>query len=150
MPWFSYYEPYGKVGCRPSKSAKQRFRNKLKYLTSRKRPGTFKEILTQLNQVIVGWINYYKISFMKSFLEETQNWLRHRVRQLIWKRWKKVSTRYNQLKRLGIDHDNALKTAASRKGYWRISRSEVLHRSITNKRLIQWGLKDLILLYERK
>ena len=87
---------------------------------------------------------------MKSFLEETQHWLRHRLRQLIWKRWKKVSTRYNQLKRLGIDHDNALKTAASRKGYRRISRSEVLHRSITNKKLKQWGLKDLILLYERK
>ena len=87
---------------------------------------------------------------MKAFLEETQHWLRHRLRQLIWKRWKKVSTRYHQLKRLGIDNDHALKTAASRKGYRRISRSEVLHRSITNKRLIQWGLKDLILLYERK
>lgn len=86
---------------------------------------------------------------MKSFMVEIKAWLNHRLRQLIWKRWKKVSTRYNKLKRLGIDHDDALKMAGSRKAYWRLSRSEIIHRAITNKKLEQWGLKDLVLLYER-
>lgn len=86
---------------------------------------------------------------MKSFMIETQSWLNHRLRQLIWKRWKKVSTRYTQLRRLGIDHDDSLKMAGSRKAYWRLSRSEILHRAITNKRLAIWGLKDLTYLYER-
>ena len=120
----------------------------MKKLTSRKRSGSFKEIITDINRVTVGWINYYKIAFMKTFMIEIKSWLNHRLRQLIWKRWKKVSTRYKQLKRLGIDHDESLKMAGSRKAYWRNSKTMTLHRAITNKRLVQWGLKDLIHLYE--
>jgi len=86
---------------------------------------------------------------MKSFLIEIKAWLNHRLRQLIWKRWKKIATRYKKLKRLGIDHEDALKMAGSRKAYWRLSRSEIIHRAIPNKKLIQWGLKNLNLLYEQ-
>lgn len=111
--------------------------------------GTFKEIITEINRVTVGWINYYKIGFMKAFLLEIQSWLHHRLRQLIWKRWKKVSTKYKYLRKLGISHDDALRMAASRKGYWRISRSEIIHRALSNKKLAQWGLKDLIIQYEK-
>lgn len=105
--------------------------------------------MKDINRVTVGWINYYRIGFMKSFMIEIKSWLNHRLRQLIWKRWKKVSTRYRKLKQLGIEHDDALKMAGSRKAYWRLSRSKTLHRAITNKKLEQWRLKDLILLYER-
>ncbi|WP_459796801.1 group II intron maturase-specific domain-containing protein, partial [Alkalibacterium sp. m-11] len=41
---------------------KQRFREKLKKLTRRNRPGSFKDIVTDINRVTVGWINYYKIA----------------------------------------------------------------------------------------
>lgn len=87
---------------------------------------------------------------MKTFTKEIQQWLNHRLRQLIWKRWKRVRTRYKMLRRYGIDHKEAMKTANSRKGYWRISRSEVLHRAITNERLTKWGLKEITQLYEQR
>lgn len=86
---------------------------------------------------------------MKSFITQIKGWLNRRLRQLIWKRWKKVSTRYKKLKRLGIEHDDALKMAGSRKAYWRLSMSVILHRALPNKKLVQWGLKDLVYLYER-
>ncbi|WP_244877061.1 group II intron maturase-specific domain-containing protein [Carnobacterium mobile] len=104
-------------------------------------------IVKEINQVTVGWINYYGISYMKTFIAETQSWLNHRLRQLIWKRWKKVKTRYTMLKRYGIQHDDALKLAASRKGYWRTSKNHIIHTAITKDRLIKWGLKDLSQLY---
>lgn len=85
---------------------------------------------------------------MKTFIAETQSWLNHRLRQLIWKRWKKVKTRYTMLKRYDIQHDDALKLAASRKGYWRASKNHIIHTAITKDRLIKWGLKDLSQLYE--
>ena len=147
---FQYPKTAGKVGCRPSKSAKQRFKEKLRKETSRKRSGTFEEIITKINQIITGWINYYGISNMKTFIKEIQQWLNHRLRQLIWKRWKKVKTRYKMLRKYGINHDDAMKTANSRKGYWRISRSEIVHRAITKERLIKWGLKDMSQLYEKR
>ncbi|WP_413378044.1 group II intron reverse transcriptase/maturase [Alkalihalobacillus sp. 1P02AB] len=146
----SFTESNGKVGCRPSKSAKQRLTTKLKKLTSRKRPGTFHEIITEINKTTIGWINYYGISRMKTFIEKTNQWLNHRIRQLIWKRWKRVRTRYKKLRQYGIGHEDAMKTANSRKGYWRISRSETLHQALTVNRLNKWGLKDMVQLYEKK
>ena len=148
FPRVQHTELNGKVGCRPSKSAKQRLKDKLRKLTSRKRPGTFLEIITKINQTTVGWINYYGISNMKTFIAEIQQWLHHRLRQLIWKRWKVPRTKYKMLRKYGIDHDDAMKLANSRKGYWRVSRSHILHRAITNERLTKWGLKDLTTLYE--
>jgi len=83
-------------------------------------------------------------------MKETQEWLNHRLRQLIWKRWKLPRTKYSMLRKYGIDHDDAMKLANSRKGYWRISCSEIIHRAITKERLIKWGLKDLTILYESR
>ncbi|MEG0474008.1 MAG: group II intron maturase-specific domain-containing protein, partial [Solibacillus sp.] len=104
----------------------------------------------RINQTTVGWINYYGIANMKSFIKAIQSWLNHRLRQLIWKRWKLPKTKYAKLRQYGIDHDDAMKMAYSRKGYWRLSKSAVLHRALPNKKLTKWGLKDLSQLYERR
>ncbi|MGJ7923308.1 group II intron reverse transcriptase/maturase [Neobacillus sp. LXY-4] len=138
------------IGCRPHELAKKRFKTKLKTLTKRNRAGKFEELVKEINQVTVGWINYYGVSLMKMFIKQTAQWLNHRLRQIIWKRWKKVKTRYQQLRRLGIKHEEAWKLAYTRKGYWRISGSKTLHNAIKIKTLIKWGLKDLNQLYERR
>lgn len=119
-------------------------------MTSRKHPGKFEEITKKINQVTVGWINYYGVSRMKHFIIETRKWLNHRLRQLIWKRWKKPKTRYSMLRKYGIKHDDAMKLANSRKGYWHISKSEILHQAITKERLTKWGVKDISQLYESR
>ncbi|WP_412896195.1 group II intron reverse transcriptase/maturase [Bacillus sp. 1P02SD] len=138
------------VGCRPHQSAKKRFKSKLHNITRRNRPGKFEDIAKEINQVTVGWINYYGVGLMKRFIRDMAHWLHHRLRQLIWKRWKKVKTKYYQLRRLGVKHEEALKVANSRKGYWRISKSETLQKAIKIKTLNKWGLKDLNHLYERR
>ncbi len=87
---------------------------------------------------------------MKKFIVEIQQWLNHRLRQIVWKRWKKIRTRYVRLRKYGIDHEDAMRLANSRKGYWRISKTPAFHRAITKEKLIKWGLKDMSLLYERR
>ncbi len=88
--------------------------------------------------------------FYKKVIQDIAQWLNHRLRQLIWKRWKKIKTRYHQLRRLGIKHDEARRVANTRKGYWRISRCETLQNAIKIETLIKWGLKDPNYLYERR
>lgn len=69
---------------------------------------------------------------------------------MIWKRWKTIRTKYQMLRNYGINHDEAMMLANTRKGYWRISRSEIIHRAISKEKLINWGLKDLALIYEKR
>lgn len=49
-------------------------------LTKRNRPGKFEDIVKEINQVTVGWINYYGISFMKMLIQDIAKWLNHRLR----------------------------------------------------------------------
>ncbi len=87
---------------------------------------------------------------MKSFIKEITHWLHHRLRQLCWKRWKKVATKFRMLRKYGIEEEKAWMVANSRKGYWRVTRSQTLHRAINNKKLVNWGLKDLNQLYQQR
>lgn len=132
----------------PTKEAKQKFKRSLKKLTSRKRPGTFEEIVQQINRVTRGWINYFGLGFIKGFIKEIEQWLHHRLRQLILKRWKKPKTIIRKLTTYGLDIESAKRVAYSRKKYWRLSKTYEVHKVITTKRLQQWGLVPLSQLTE--
>ncbi len=132
----------------PTKQAKQKFKKSLKKLTSRKRSGTFEEIILQINRVTRGWINYFGLGFIKSFVKEIEGWLHHRIRQLILKRWKRPRTIIQKLKSYGLDLDSAKRIAFSRKKYWRLAKTPEVHRAITTEKLHQWGLVPLSELVE--
>jgi RNA-directed DNA polymerase len=112
---------------------------KVKELTSRSNGYGYEMLKLKLKQFITGWVNYFKLADMEKILETTDQWLRRRIRMYIWKQWKKVRTRYAMLKKLGLNHDNALKFACTRKGYWRIANSQILKVTVTDARLRQTG-----------
>ncbi|MGJ9386273.1 group II intron reverse transcriptase/maturase, partial [Salipaludibacillus sp. CF4.18] len=70
---------------------------------------------------------------MKGYIKSTDQWIRRRIRQIIWKRWKKVRTKYKSLITLKVPKQKAWEWANTRKGYWRIACSFILHQAITNK-----------------
>ncbi|WP_423219420.1 hypothetical protein [Clostridium sulfidigenes] len=55
-------------------------------------------------------------------LVATDQWLWRRLGMYVWKRWKKVKTRYKMLRKLGLNYNNAKKYSCTRKGYWRIAK----------------------------
>jgi len=67
---------------------------KLRNLTKRTRSGALEQILEEINRYIIGWIGYYRLADTPSLFEELDSWIRRRLRQLIWKRWKRGITRY--------------------------------------------------------
>lgn len=133
---------------RPTTGAKRNLKRSLRRLTKRNRPGTFKEIITEINQVTRGWINYFGRGFIKAFIKRLQSWLNRRIRQLILKRWKKPKTKYKMLRKYGLDHKSAMKIAQSRKKYWRLSSTKEVHLVLTTKQLYKWGLIPLVELAE--
>ena len=76
----------------------------------------------------------------KSEIDDTDEWLRCRIRMCIWKAWKKSKTKVANLIKCGINKYQAYEWGNTRKGYWRIADSYILHRAITNEHLCRAGL----------
>ncbi len=93
----------------------------------------FKRRLKQLNYVIRGWINYFKIGNMKMCLNDITKHLNRRIRCIIWKQWKTSRRRIESLIKLGCDKEQAKAIAYSRKSYW--NSSLYVSIFITNKTL---------------
>lgn len=134
---------FGKACSTISKQSLKKHKEKIKDILSRSKPMTLEQRIMKLNQVNIGWINYYGIAKCKGIVEQLDKWIRQRLRMCIWKQWKKVRTRYKNLKKLGLNHYQAIKFANTRKGYWRIANSAILNTTLTNQFFTDLGLKSL-------
>ena len=145
---FSMYKTGKKAGIRPHGKSIKRFKDKIRELTSRKQARSVELILKRLKRFTVGWLGYYSIADMESRIKSLNEWIRRRIRQIYWKQWKKIRTKHDNLVKLGIDNENAWKWANSRKAYWRIADSHILHRSLTNEYLASVGYDDILERYK--
>ena len=145
---FSLYGWKGKAGIRVHEKPPARLKERLRTITSRKRGGTIERILGELVRLINGWLGYYRIADMRKFLQRISEWLRRRMRQLYWKRWKRVRTRLANLIQLGVPRDQALQWANTRKGYWCIAGSWIMTTTLNNRYFETLGFPNLIKRYE--
>lgn len=136
------------VKIRPHQKAKSTVKQKLKKITKRNRGRSIEVLFKQIRQLMTGWINYYGIGEMKSFMNDLSGWLKRRIRQYIWKQWKNPRTKRKNLIQLGIDKHKAYEWSNTRKGYWRVSASYILHRSLTDEKLVQLGYMDISVEYQ--
>ena len=126
----------------------EKFKSKLKELSSRKRCQSIKPSLERIKVYARGWLNYYGIASMKSNMNDVNGWLYHRIRMCIWKQWKRVRTRYRNLRGMGAPKDLAWKAANSRRGYWFTTHTVVINMAMTKERLINSGFYDLATAYQ--
>ena len=125
------------------------FKAKLKYLTKKTIPASFEERIIRINQLIRGWINYFKLASIQSKLKKLEEWLRNRLRYCIWHHWKKPERKRKNLIRLGIDQNHAYAWSRTRMGGWAVAQSPILRTTITIKRLKMKGYVSLIEYYKR-
>lgn len=146
---YSFYYSKDGIKLRVHDKSYKRLKEKIRKITNRNVSMNFNYRIKKLNEIIVGWINYFKLADMKSKLIELDGWIRRRLRACVWKTWKKTKTKFNNLIKLGIPRSKSWEYANTRKGYWRISCSPILNKTITNQRLINHGFKSLSSQYEK-
>ena len=138
---FTFWNNKDKWQCKPGKDRKMKLYEKIKVILKRKRAVSkpLTKTFTKLNQIITGWINYFKIGNMKGFLVEFGQWLRHKVRVIIIKQWKIPSRIYTNLQRLNkafkcnFDDESIYKVANSRLGWYRRSSMDVVNYVLSPK-----------------
>ena len=144
---FSFYERKGEMLIRVAGRSLERFRDKLRYLTKRTRSGKLEDIIQEINTYIVGWIGYYRQAKTPSIYEGLDKWIRRRLRQMIWKRWKKGTTRFRELVRLGVPKWWAQGGAGGRSP-WHMTTSPVIKQALSNEYFQSQGLKSIKIRYQ--
>lgn len=140
---FSFYVKKGKARNFIHRKPVERFKTRVKEITSRSNGKSMDWRKEELNHLITGWVNYFRIADMKATAKELDQWTRRRIRMCYWKQWKRIGTKHDNLVKLGIDNRKAWEFANTRKGYWRISNSYILSTSLTNEYLQKQGFLSL-------
>ncbi|WP_404468846.1 group II intron reverse transcriptase/maturase [Sutcliffiella horikoshii] len=133
---------------RISNQSIQRFKQRIREITSRKWSISMRDRLEKLNRYLIGWLGYYQLADTPSVLAKLDGWIRRRLRMVRWKEWKKVKTKHRNLTKLGIKPNQAWEWANTRLGYWRIARSPILDRALDNHYWLNQGLKSLLTRYQ--
>ncbi|MEK4496515.1 group II intron reverse transcriptase/maturase [Ureibacillus sp. FSL W8-0352] len=142
---FTYHkEPKVRI----AKESLKRMKNKVREITSRKMPYPMEYRIQKLNQYLMGWCGYFALADTKSIFPELDKWIRRRLRMCLWKNWKKPKTKIRNLIQLGVPQWQAYEWGNTRKSYWRISNSPILHRTLGNSYWRNQGLKSLEARYE--
>jgi RNA-directed DNA polymerase len=103
-----------------------RCKQKIRQLTRRTRGVSIEQMAKELAAYLRGWKGYFGFCQTPSVLEDLDQWIRRRLRSMIWKQWKRGPRRYAQLRRRGVGLDLAVRTVRSPHGPWRLARSPAL------------------------
>ena len=124
---FTFWKDSNGWKCKPCKDRKEKLYTKSKEILKRKVAAAepLSYIFTKVNQIVKGWINYFRIGSMKTFITEFGKWLRHKIRVIIIKQWKKPKRIYINLQRINrrfkcnFNEEDIYKVANSRLGLYR-------------------------------
>lgn len=138
---FGFWKQKQEWKCKPLESRKQRLRDKIREVTIRSKAvgKPITETIKKVNQIVRGWINYYKIGSMKLFMEEIGAWVRHRIRVILLKQWKTPKTIMKNLKwyckmfGFRFSEEELYKVANSRKGWYARSTGNIVNYILSPK-----------------
>ena len=124
---FTFWKDSNGWKCKPCKDRKEKLYTKIKEILKRKVAAAepLSYIFIKVNQIVKGWINYFRIGNMKTFITEFGKWLRHKIRVIIIKQWKKPKRIYINLQRINrrfkcnFNEEDIYKVANSRLGLYR-------------------------------
>lgn len=136
---YAFYRYKGKCRFRVHPKSVEKMKDKIRELTERSNGWGNEYRAMRLTQFVRGWVNYFSLADMKGLLRETDEWLRHKIRTVYWKQWKKVKTKFKELKKRGVEEEKAWMCANMRNGNWYCGGYFVLQTAFNNKKLRELG-----------
>jgi len=127
-----------------AKASLDRVKGKIRAITSRSKAIPIEKRIQELNQYLTGWSGYYALADTKSVFQALDEWTRRRLRMCEWKQWKQPKTKVRKLVSLGVPRQKAYEWGNTRKKYWRIANSPILHRALNNQYWKTQGLRSVM------
>ncbi len=137
--------PKLKVSPKSIKRAKAR----VKEITRKGRGRSLTKVIAELTTYLRGWVNYFRLSQVKVAFEELDQWIRRKLRCILWRQWKRPRTRARKLIQLGIEKTRAFTSAYNGRGPWWNAGASHMNAAVTAKWLEQQGLMSLLAEHRR-
>ncbi len=126
---------------RVAKASIKRFKSNLKELFRKGRGRNLGQFVRQdLNPVIRGWINYFRLSEYRGFAEELDKWLRRHLRCILWRQWKHRWRRFQMLMKLGLSEQRSARSAFNQRGPWFNAGASHMNQALPKRYFDQFGL----------
>jgi group II intron reverse transcriptase/maturase len=138
----------GQILIRLAPQTIERVKTKIREITARNKPVSIAERIGRLNTYLGGWMGYFALAETPSIFEELDGWIRRRLRLCLWKQWKRIRTRYRELRALGLPEQVVHEFANARKGPWRMAHGP-MNRALGNAYWQSQGLTSLTERYQR-
>lgn len=130
-----------KARIRVAKTSIKRLKSNLKVLFRKGRGRNLQRFIQQeLNPVIRGWINYFRLSEFVGFAEELDQWLRRHLRCILWRQWKRPWRRFQRLMKLGLSEERAARSAFNQRGPWFNAGASHMNLALPRRYFDQFGL----------
>jgi RNA-directed DNA polymerase len=127
----------------------QRLTQKVRDLMRTGRGRSLAHTIEDLNPLLRGWINYFRLTESKGILEELDGWVRRRLRCLLWRQWKRRFTRARKLCALGLDAERARLSAGNGQGPWWNAGASHMNHALPAKYFTHKGLVSLLGTHQR-
>ena len=122
----------------------RRFKDKVRTILRAGRGRNLRGVTEELTQVIRGWVAYFRMVEVKASFEELDQWIRRKLRCILWRQWKWPKTRFKRLVARGIDADRAATSAGNGRGPWWNAGARHMNQAVPTRELCNYGLVSLL------
>jgi len=136
----THFQPKLKIAPQSVK----RFKAKLREMFRRGRGRNLGRFLDELRPVLIGWVSYYRKSQVRITFEQLDQWIRRKLRAILWRQWKRPRTRVQELKRRGLAEETACISSYNGRGPWWNAGASHMNRAVPTRHLRQHGLVSLL------
>jgi RNA-directed DNA polymerase len=141
----THHQPRLKV----SRESVKRFKDKLRRAFQAGRGRNLHAQLGDLAAVLRGWVGYYRLAEVKGVFEDLDQWIRRKLRAILWRQWKRWPTRIKELRRRGLPPQRAAYSAMNGRGPWWNAGAQHMHEAVPTAALRHQGLVSLVQAHQR-
>ena len=136
----THHQPKLKV----SRESVKRFKDKLRQAFRMGRGRNLKVQLGDLAAVLRGWVSYFRLAQVKGIFEDLDQWIRHKLRAILWRQWKRRWPRFKELRRRGIEEARAAASISNGRGPWWNAGASHMNQAVPAAWLHHQGLVSLV------
>jgi RNA-directed DNA polymerase len=125
-------------------SSLQRLERRVRAVLKGARGRSLSSTIHELNPILRGWAAYFKLTETKWALEELDGWIRHKLRCILWRQWKRPYTRARNLMKAGLTEARAFRSAFNQRGPWWNSGKSHMNQAFRKSYFDRMGLVSLL------